>query len=72
MRFKLACSASTTESEDWRHGWGANLVAISGRVLVSFMKSPRNSSDLPKPYTCSQRPAAVGWVLRQLDEALLA
>ena len=46
--------ASTTFCSQNRHGSGANLVAMTGCVPVCFMKSCRNSSDSPKPYTCTQ------------------
>ena len=43
--------ASTTFCSLKRQGSGANLVAMTGCVPVSFMKSCRNSSESPNPYT---------------------
>ena len=48
--------AATTDLDVKRHGRGANLVAITGFVPVDFMNSPRNPSELPKPYTCHSDP----------------
>ena len=44
--------ADTTDLDVNRHGRGANFVAMTGFVPVVFMNSPKNSSEVPKPYTC--------------------
>ena len=46
--------ALTTLPAVKRQGSGANLVAITGDAPDCRMKSPTNSSDRPKPYTCEE------------------
>ena len=53
MQWHAHLHASTTVPEVKRHGSGAYLVAMIGRVFVSRMNSPRNCSLRPKPYTCN-------------------
>lgn len=58
--------ADTTDLDVNRHGRGANFVAMTGFVPVVFMNSPKNSSELPKPYTCHHGTSGVAHSRKKL------